>query len=231
MIISPKEYYENLKDGSDKKVKLKCNMCGKITETAYHNYTRTQKKNNRKGETFCKSCATKNSGEKRRGRPSPFKGTKRPNMQGEFSPTWKGGEYIDVHGYKMKYVGCDKRNRTRNGWSSYKKEHILVIEEYIGRKLEKGEVIHHIDGNKLNNSLDNLVLLKREKNHRVIHNSLQEVGYELYNLGIIVFNRDKERYEMAHIKFRELLEHLGADNQQPNLSSNAFEGSETSSET
>ena len=128
MIISPKEFYENLKNGSDKKIKLKCDICGKITETAYHNYTVSQKRNNRNGETYCLSCSSRANAKKRIGIPSPLRGIERPNMRGKKSPTWNGGSYISYDGYRMKHIGCEGRGRAKNGWSSYKKEHVLVIE-------------------------------------------------------------------------------------------------------
>lgn len=40
-----------------------------------------------------------------------------------------------------------------------KYEHRIVVEESIGRKLEKGEVVHHRDENKLNNNIDNLKVM------------------------------------------------------------------------
>ena len=37
--------------------------------------------------------------------------------------------------------------------------HLVVMEEHIGRKIKRGECVHHIDENKLNNCLDNLALM------------------------------------------------------------------------
>lgn len=227
MIITPKEIYSKLKDGSDVRVRLRCDMCGKETETAYHNYTVSQNKNNRNGETYCRGCATKISGKKKIGKPSWNKGKKFPERSGENSPTWNGGEYIDFHGYKMKYLGNENRDRKKHGWSSYKKEHTLIIEEYLGRILSKGEVVHHIDGNRINNNVDNLVLLKSNKEHNKVHHSLQKIGYELYKKGFLSFDKEKKEYTVAHVKFRELLGLLEADNQQPSLNRDVLEGSET----
>lgn len=38
-------------------------------------------------------------------------------------------------------------------------EHRYIMEQFLGRKLHRYEVVHHKDGNKLNNDLDNLVLM------------------------------------------------------------------------
>ena len=43
-------------------------------------------------------------------------------------------------------------------------EHILVMIKKLGRPLKKGEEVHHLDGNKENNNLNNLILIDR-KNH------------------------------------------------------------------
>lgn len=49
------------------------------------------------------------------------------------------------------------------------KEHIFIMEQHIHRKTHRGEVVHHIDGNKLNNNINNLMLLtagEHSKLHR-----------------------------------------------------------------
>ena len=42
------------------------------------------------------------------------------------------------------------------------------MEQYLGRKLITGEVVHHIDGNKLNNTLSNLQLMTKST-HTTLH--------------------------------------------------------------
>lgn len=53
--------------------------------------------------------------------------------------------------------------KTENGW---KLEHRLVMEKHLGRKLEKWEEVHHIDGDKHNNKLSNLFLVDKKGHSR-----------------------------------------------------------------
>lgn len=48
-------------------------------------------------------------------------------------------------------------------------EHIILAEKKIGRQLKDQEVVHHKDGNKLNNSLDNLMIFVSNSAHITFH--------------------------------------------------------------
>jgi predicted DNA-binding protein YlxM (UPF0122 family) len=72
---------------------------------------------------------------------------------------WQGGRPI-FQGYQYVYAPDHPRaTKTR----PYVQEHRLVMEEQIGRHLESHEVVHHKDGNKLNNDASNLVIKSRAK--------------------------------------------------------------------
>jgi len=47
--------------------------------------------------------------------------------------------------------------------------HRQIAEQMLGRKLHPGEVVHHIDGDKRNNSPDNLMILDSQKEHARLH--------------------------------------------------------------
>jgi hypothetical protein len=49
------------------------------------------------------------------------------------------------------------------------REHRLIMEKRIGRKLKNNEVIHHIDKNTKNNNKDNLILFRNNTAHLLIH--------------------------------------------------------------
>ena len=75
-----------------------------------------------------------------------------------------GKTYIDKDGYK----------RYRN---SNKLVHRYVAERKLGRKLKPGEVVHHRNRKKQDNSRKNLSVLKSQKVHHRIHkNKKKETG-------------------------------------------------------
>jgi hypothetical protein len=76
---------------------------------------------------------------------------------------WLGGKRIHK-GYVLVY--CPTHPRA--GFSNppiYVKEHRLIMEQHIGRYLTDQEVVHHIDKNKTNNSIENLLLFKDHSEH------------------------------------------------------------------
>lgn len=70
---------------------------------------------------------------------------------GQFDKT-----YSDEKGYK-RFKGS---NKPVHRWAAEKK---------LGRKLKKGEVVHHKDRNKANNSQTNLWVFKNQKEHDKAH--------------------------------------------------------------
>jgi predicted nucleic acid-binding Zn ribbon protein len=67
-------------------------------------------------------------------------------------------------------------------------EHVLIAEEIIDRPLKEGEVVHHLDEQKDNNSPDNLLVISNPMHgklhqwlnkHEVIPNEAQEKRIEL----------------------------------------------------
>ena len=53
-------------------------------------------------------------------------------------------------------------------------EHRYVMEQHLGRPLEPNEVVHHKDGDKRNNDIDNLELTSRSEHSRM--HRLGQVG-------------------------------------------------------
>ena len=60
--------------------------------------------------------------------------------------------------------------------------HVLVAELRIGRLLEEGEVVHHLDRDRYNNSPENLCVMLN-KGHLVLHRLLGEIGVAMMGRG------------------------------------------------
>lgn len=81
---------------------------------------------------------------------------------GELSPVWKGGKYTDKFGYI--HIWDSKKQR-------YEREHRKIMAEHLGRELLKGEDVHHINGCKSDNRIDNLLLISKPQ-HTKLHEKL-----------------------------------------------------------
>ena len=75
------------------------------------------------------------------------------------------GYTINSQGYKLIYSPSHPNKDFRN----YVREHILIIEKYLGRYLLPNEIPHHINGNKLDNQLKNLYLFLSSAEHSRYH--------------------------------------------------------------
>jgi hypothetical protein len=75
--------------------------------------------------------------------------------------------FIIKKGYKRILL----KGHPRTDGKGYVREHILVMEKKLGRFIKTHEVVHHLDGNKLNNNPDNLSLLTSQSEHMIFHRS------------------------------------------------------------
>ena len=192
----------------------KCSVCGK---EMYLKPARLKRVKN--GICCSKECTYKLKSEYSKGNKNHQFG-----LKGELNSSFKGNEVIKhdyIYEYRPNHPKCDQSGRVR--------QHRLVIEEnyflfnsiyfeIIGdlRILKDDYDVHHINEIKSDNRIENLEVLTRSE-HTSLHN--------LNKSNII----DKYNKIIAVLKQGELLENLEADNQQPSLSSNTFEGSETNS--
>ncbi len=67
--------------------------------------------------------------------------------------------------------------------------HRYLMEQKIGRKLNFNEVVHHIDGDKLNNNIDNLQIVSRGEHinlHPEINKKSIELNYKDIDIEVLI---------------------------------------------
>jgi hypothetical protein len=116
--------------------------------------------------TYCKSCAGRISYTL----PNKERLDKRKHGQG----------YITRQGYHLVFDG-----------EKYVPAHRLAFPD-----LPADHVVHHIDGNKLNNKSHNLLSLSKQA-HRELHGQLEQVSYDLIQQGFIEFDRKSNTYRLS----------------------------------
>lgn len=137
-------------------------------QDSYHKYERERKmkwrEKNKKlcplckqryyfpGAKLCISCANKRSGSN--------------------NPQWKGGRV--KRGHKSGYIAIFDDTHPYKDCDNYVLEHRLVMERHIGRVLLPIEVVHHINGNKTDNRIENLMLFSNQSEHVKYHQSLEK---------------------------------------------------------
>ena len=116
--------------------------------------------------TYCKSCAGRVSYTL----PQVERKDKRKH----------GNGYITKQGYHLLFNG-----------QSYVPAHRLAFPD-----IPDTHVVHHIDGNKLNNKLNNLLPLSKQA-HRELHGQLEQVSYGLIQNGFIEFDESSGAYRLS----------------------------------
>lgn len=91
--------------------------------------------------------------------------------KGNESSSWRGGK-LKVGGYIKIIVG----NHTRADRDGYVFEHLMVMEKHIGRPVLESECVHHIDGNRENNKISNLMLFPSRGAHIRFHHQLRRAN-------------------------------------------------------
>ncbi len=134
-----------------------CADCGK------ERWTRIEK-----GETcsLCPVCANK----RKRGISfSPATEFKKGSMSGSNHPNWQGGIKKD-RGYLSVFLYPDDFFYLMTDRHGYVREHRLVVAHHLSRCLLAWEVVHHKNGVKDDNRLNNLELLGSKGKHNTLLN-------------------------------------------------------------
>lgn len=107
--------------------------------------------------------------------------------RGYKSPHWKGGRYSHADGYIYLYAP----NHPYKNKDGYVFEHRLVIENYLQRFLSKDEHIHHKNGIKNDNRLENLKIFSNSQHLKYEWNkgNMKNASKTWFKKGQIPWNK------------------------------------------
>jgi hypothetical protein len=93
---------------------------------------------------------------------------------GEKSANWAGGRNINYKGYVL----ISNYNHPYKNKHGDVLEHRLIMEQYLGRYLTPEEEVHHINGIKDDNRIENLMLFPNKSDHMRFHANLKKLKKE-----------------------------------------------------
>lgn len=106
------------------------------------------------------------------------------NRARKHNPNWKGGRYKTTDGYwKILKPNCLNTDK----WG-YILEHRFVMAEHLERPLLPKEIVHHLNGVKVDNRLENLAIMSRKHNSFTLvipfRQRIRDLEHQLDELGI-----------------------------------------------
>lgn len=87
-------------------------------------------------------------------------------LRGDKNPNWRGGRSIDpVDGY----VRLHMPGHPMASPNGYVREHRLVMTNHLGRLLDPSELIHHVNGDRTDNRVENLQIVTAGEHMTIEH--------------------------------------------------------------
>ena len=93
----------------------------------------------------------------------------------ERHPMWRGGRHLRKDGYVDITIGRDDPYAPMITKSGRLLEHRLVMAKHLGRCLQPWEIVHHRNGHRADNGIENLELVGAQSEHLVVEAQNREI--------------------------------------------------------
>lgn len=134
--------------------------------------------------TICKICAVRIYG---------------ANKPGKGSSAWNGGRTHTIDGYVNIYLEPEDFFYPMANSKNYVREHRLIMAKHLGRCLHDWEVVHHKNGIKADNRIENLQL-HSDVRHNQLTNLENKIEYQKREIRTL---RAENRALKAELKRKE----------------------------
>lgn len=103
-------------------------------------------------------------------------------MKGKNNPRWKGGEFYTSHGYIMVQLKPDNPFYSMVNKNGYIYQHRYLMAKHLNRPLEKHEVVHHKNGIRDDNQIENLALLSNGSHNTILNREIKLLKWRIKEL-------------------------------------------------
>jgi IMP dehydrogenase/GMP reductase len=181
----------SLKTGSKEKVNRVCDLCGDEKSVQWNDIYRCRKKHNT-DKDYCFKCSMKiyNTGDNNSAK-NPEVGKKISKATKGKSKSFKDGKNLRIldrkissSGHVLKWVEDENK---------HVQEHRLIVADALQKHHSQLLEVHHINGIKQDNRIDNLIELNQSE-HASLHSQLEKLAFELVKNNFIVFNKSTKQY-------------------------------------
>ena len=190
--------------GSGKRVMRICDICGNEHSTTWNKIIRSRRMHNTEKD-YCPKCASKlyNSGCNNKAKTTKVRAKMSSAISGKSRTIKENGKFREINRKSYndgRYICVYVPEETK-----YVPEHRVILAKHLNKHHSELQQVHHIDGNKRNNDISNLIELDKSE-HTQIHKQLEKLAFDLFKSQKIMFDKTNKNYYLSALLELSVLE-------------------------